>query len=274
MSRRAGAMLAVAELELRRMLGGPRPWILAALALAVAALGFVVRRFAPAPDDPAAWGFLYVLLLTFLFLQTLGILVPLLHTSGLVRDDLEDGTLVYLFTRPLEKPLVLLAKLLAAGGLSAAILTGGMLAFHVAFALGGGGETGAGVATHLLPFVAAAVLGVAGYGALFAFVGLLTRRGLVLGIVYGFVSELVLANIPAVVRQLTLMHYLRSVALSRVADGLAHEEEVRELLGVLELVPAGQAALTVLVVAAVGVALSLAAVSRIEFAGEQQVEGD
>lgn len=275
MSGQAGAMLAVAELELRRMLGGPRPWVLGALALGVAGLGFVVRRFAPAPDDPAAWGFLYVLLLMFLFLQTLGILVPLLHTSGLVRDDLEEGTLVYLFTRPLPKPLVFLAKLLAAGGLSAAILAAGMLAFHVAFALGAGASpSGAGVTTHLLPFVAAGALGVAGYGALFAFVGLLTRRGLVLGIVYGFVSELVLANIPAVVRQLTLMHYLRSVALSRVADGLGSEEEVRELLGVLDLVPAGQAALTVLVVAAVAILASLVAVSRIEFAGEQQVEGD
>lgn len=271
-----GSMAAVAELELRRMLAGPRPFVLGGLALAVAALGFVVRRFAPDPGAPQAWGWLYVLLLTFLFLQTLVILVPLLHASGLVRDELEEGTLVYLFTRPLPKAHVFVAKLAAASALSAAIVVGGMLAFHVAFALAAGGAPeGVGLGTHLLPFMAAGVLGVLAYGSLFALLGLITRRGLILGIVYGFISELILANIPAVVRQLTLMHYLRSVALSRVGAAQPGEEEgLREALGLLELVPAGQATLTALVVAAACVIVSVLAVSRIEFAGQAATEGD
>lgn len=271
-----GAMAAVAELELRRMLAGPRPLVLGGLTLAVAALGFVVRRFAPDPGVPEAWGWLYLLLLTFLFLQTVVILVPLLHSSGLVRDELEEGTLVYLFTRPLPKPLLFVAKLAAASGLSAAIVVGGMLAFHLAFALAAGGApAGVGVTTHLLPFLAAGALGVLGYGALFAFLGLLTRRGLILGIVYGFVSELLLANIPAVVRQLTLMHYLRSVALSRAGAGAPDDEGgLRDALGLLDLVPPGQATLTVLALAGVCVGLSLVAVSRIEFGGGAQTEGD
>lgn len=272
-----GAMTAVAELELRRMLGGPRPLVLGALALAVAALGFVVRRSAPDPGAPDAWGLIYVLLLTFLFLQTLVILVPLLHTSGLVRDELEEGTLVYLFTRPLPKPLLFLAKLAAGGALSFAIVAGGMLAFHLAFALAAGGAPeGVGVTTHLLPFVAAGALGVLAYGSLFALLGLLTRRGLILGIVYGFVSELILANIPAVVRQLTLMHHLRSVALSRIdrATTVASAEDVGELLGFLGLEPAGRATLVLLGVAAACVLASLVAVSRIEFAGQAAAEGD
>jgi ABC-2 type transport system permease protein len=135
------AMLTVAGLELRRMLGGPRPFVLAALTLVVAVLGFVVRKFAPLDGPgagvPEAWGWLYVLLLTFLFLQTIGILVPLLHASGLIRDELEEGTLVYLFTRPLPKPLLFLSKFGAASALSAVIVGGGMVAFHVAFSLAG-----------------------------------------------------------------------------------------------------------------------------------------
>ncbi len=271
-----GAMAAVTELELRRMLAGPRPFVLGGLALGVAVLGFVVRRFAPDPGAPEAWGWLYVLLLTFLFLQTISILVPLLHTSGLVRDELEEGTLVYLFTRPLPKPHIFLAKLAAATALSAVIIVGGMLAFHVAFALAAGGATeGVGIGTHLLPFMAAGVLGVIAYGSLFAFLGLMTRRGLILGIVYGFISELILANIPAVVRELTLMHHLRSVALSRVGAAPPGEEEgLREVLGLLELAPPGQATLTVLCVAAACVVLSLVVVSRVEFAGQAATEGD
>lgn len=267
-----GPLVAIARLELRRMLAGPRPLVLLGLALLVAVLGFVVRRFAPDPGRDDAWALLYVLLLTFLFLQTIGILVPLLHTSGLIRDELEEGTLVYLFTRPVPRPLVFLAKLAAASLLSAAILALGMVAFHAAFLLGRGDPSGVSVATHLLPFLAAALLGVLGYGAVFALLGLLTRRGLIIGIVYGFVSELVLANIPAVVRQLTLMYHLRSVALSRVVAGA--DDEAREVLDLLDLAPPGQAALTVLAVAAIAVALSLVVVSRTELAGQSATEGE
>lgn len=274
MSATLDAMLTVAGLELRRMLGGPRPFVLAALTLVVAVLGFVVRKFAPDPGAPEAWGWLYVLLLTFLFLQTIGILVPLLHASGLIRDELEEGTLVYLFTRPLPKPLVFLSKLAAASALSGVIVGGGMLAFHVAFMLAGS-TPAVGLGTHLLPFVAAGLLGVIGYGALFALAGLLTRRGLILGIVYGFVSELILANIPAVVRELTLMHYLRSVALSQVGKAQPGDDEgLREALGLLELAPVGQAVSTVLLIAGVATLLSLVAVTRIEFAGQAQTEGE
>lgn len=273
MSATLEAMRTVASLELRRMLGGPRPFVLAALTLVVAVLGFVVRRFAPDPGAPEAWGWLYVLLLTFLFLQTIGILVPLLHSAGLIRDELEEGTLVYLFTRPLTKPLVFLSKFVAATGLSAAIVGGGMLAFHVAFMLAGS-TPAVGLTTHLLPFVAAGLLGVIGYGALFALAGLLTRRGLILGIVYGFISELILANIPAVVRELTLMHYLRSVALSQVGAQAGEDQGLRDALGLLELASPGQAVMTVLLVAGVATLLSLVAVSRIEFAGQAQTEGE
>lgn len=273
MSATLEAMRTVASLELRRMLGGPRPFVLAALTLVVAVLGFVVRKFAPDQGVPEAWGWLYVLMLTFLFLQTIGILVPLLHASGLIRDELEEGTLVYLFTRPLPKPLIFLSKFAAASALSGAIVGGGMLAFHVAFMLAGP-TPAVGLSTHLLPFVAAGLLGVLGYGAIFAFAGLLTRRGLILGIVYGFISELILANIPAVVRELTLMHYLRSIALSRVTLQPTEEQGVREALGLLELAPAGQAAVTVLLVACVATLLSLVFVSRIEFAGQAQTEGE
>lgn len=267
-----GALLAIARLELRRMLGGPRPFVLLGLALLVAALGFVVRHFAPAPgaDATQAWTLLYLLLLTFLFLQTIGILVPLLHTSGLIRDELEEGTLVYLFTRPVPRPLVFLAKWCAASALSLAILALGMGAFHVAFVLGRADPSGVSVGQHLLPFVAAAALGVVGYGALFALVGLLTRRGLIIGIVYAFVSELVLANVPAVVRHLTLMYHLRSVALSRVAS----DGESREALDLLGLAPPGQAALTVLVVGLVALGLSLVFVARAELAGQAATEGE
>jgi ABC-2 type transport system permease protein len=259
-----GALLAVAELELRRMAGGRRALVVLILLLGAAALAGAVRAWAPPPPVEDGWRFVF-LLQALLWLQTLVLLVPLLHATSLVKDDEEEGTLVYLVTRPISRAGLLLAKfaamLLFAGG----SLLLGFLAFLGAFAWLGADPYPA--FAHGWRFLLAAELGVLAYGGLFTLVGLVSRRGMIWGIVYGFLSEFVLATlVPALAKRLTVMHYLRSVAL-------AGEELPEGLPGVLELSSPGLAAAAAVAVGLGCLALAALAISLQELEGPREETG-
>jgi hypothetical protein len=139
-----------------------------------------------------------------------------------------------------------------------------MILFHVAFHLGLSGENTAYPWTHrLFAFLHAGVLGALGYGAVFTFIGLLSKRALIWGITYGFVSEFLLAMVPAVVKKVTLMHYLRSVALAD--HSLLGAGNIEQVLSLAELSSPRSATITVLGVALVFLALSLYVVSAREY---------
>jgi len=266
-----GPVMTIAWLELRRMARGKKLVILLLIYVGAAALAFTVRRYAPDPGSgEGGWPMVYVLMMTFLFMQTLVLLVPLLFMTGLVRDEIEDGTLVYLFTRPVPKSLAFAAKFAAAAAFSALLTAGGMLLFHAAFTLAARHpDASFDWGKRLGAFVAAGVLGVVGYGAIFAFAGLVSRRAHVFGIAFGFLSEFVLTNVPAVIKKLTVMHYLRSVALGGLAEDspgkgnalLKAMEEVR----LIDFTAPATAVLVVFGAAVVLVAASLVVVSVVEF---------
>lgn len=267
------AFLAIAELELRRMAGGRRTLVLAALLAVAALLAAAVRAWMPPlPGRVGGWELVFVVLYAVVYLQTLVILVPLLHATSLIRDDEEEGTLVYLTSRPVPKPVILLAKMAALACFSTAVLLAGSLAFQLAFGLAG--DEGLPELGRRWRFMAATGLGALVYGSLFALVGLLSQRGMIFGIVYGFLSEFVLVNVPAIVNRLTVMHWLRSVAMS----GEELPAEVEEALGFIQLDPNELAAPAtavpvLLVTAAVCVGLAMLVISRLELRGAREETG-
>lgn len=260
-----GALLAIAELELRRMAGGKRALLLGVLLLGAAALAGVVRAFAPPPPGEEGWTLVF-LAEALLYLQTLVILVPLLHATSLLKDDEEEGTLVYLITRPVPRPALLLAKFVAMAAFAGLALCVGMLAFMAAFAWCG--PTPFPAFARGWRFLLAAELGVVAYGGLFTLVGIVSRRGMIWGIVYGFLSEFLLATVvPALAKRLTLMHYLRSVALS--------DQELPAQLppNVLDLSSPWTAGLVLLAVGGGCLLLSMAAISFLELEGPREETG-
>jgi ABC-2 type transport system permease protein len=266
----------IAALQLRQLLGGTRLLVLGVLLAGLVILPGVVRVFAPPADAPAAvYPLVFVMMLNFVFLQTVVILVPLLLATSLIRDEVEEGTLVYLVTRPLPRPVLLLGKYAAITLVAAGLVAVGMTLFELAFLLPGGDPTDGefGWGQLLVDFILAGLLGVLAYGAVFTLLGLVFKRGLIWGLVYGFVSELVLTNVPAVVREVTIMFYVRSIALSHFElrrlglDMRADEmDEVKEVFGFFELASPGSSALTLLAITAVALALSAALMWRREFA--------
>ncbi|RMG18138.1 MAG: hypothetical protein D6731_02770 [Planctomycetota bacterium] len=272
-----GQLWTVATLELRQAIGGAKILVVVLMLFALAALAFAVRALATPPPElgpEAFWPAIYLLMLNFVFLQTTVILVPLAFATSLLRNDIDQGTLVYLWTRPVPRPTLLLAKFLAASAVSAGLLVVGMGLFCLAFLLPGGDPSGGAFdwLGRTVDFMAAAVLGAVGYGALFALFGLVFRRGLIWGIAYGFLSEFVLTNFPAVVREVTVMHYLRAVALSGVdvrSLGLRFDPEdlaeVERLLGFLDPPSAASAWATVLLLAGACLVLSACVVRAREY---------
>lgn len=253
--------LELLRIQLLQMRHGRKILVTFLLLVVLAGVSLLVRMVGDEPaSDLEGWGFLSVLLMTFLYLQTVVILIPLLFASSLFRDEIEEGTWVYVISRPIRKSQILLAKYAACTIVSALLVAVGITLFQLGFIIPGGGDFP--WFERSLAFVYASVLGVATYGALFTLVGLVTRHALVLGIAYGFISEFVLTNIPAVIKKFTVMHYLRSIALNELA---VPDRDLEEVLGLLQLSTPGEAALRLGLTILVALGLSQALISLREF---------
>ncbi len=208
-------MRALFVLSLRQMLGGKKIWILGVflslplllLAVILAASGLDI------PDDPdgkiegfAMSAFLYVM-----YPQSLCILASLLYGASLLAGEIEDKTLTYLFTRALPRWKVLLGKYLATASALSVLTTGSM---SVAYLL-----CGLPVGPRVWCALAATITGACfAYTALFCLLGLFVpRRAIPVGLIYTVVVEGFLSIIPAVVNELTVSYYLRSLGWT-IAD--------------------------------------------------------
>lgn len=164
-------------------------------------------------------------------------IVALVFATAALGDLRDDGTLVYLWLRPMDRwPVV-------AGAWAAAVTVGlplTVVPLGVAAVLvdGGGALVGA--------TVLASVVGVVAYSALFLLAGLLVRNAIVWGLGYVLVWEGIVAgygNIPA---RMSVRGYTRSIITSRTGVDLD--------LGDLSLAPS-----VIVPLVAAAVALLLAA---------------
>jgi len=139
-----------------------------------------------------------------------GLVVPLwcLITFGsIVRDEVQSGTMGFLITRPLTRTRFFLVRWLCALVTVQVPLALMTLLLGVAAQLLG--VPGAAVSTLLL--LGAQLMVVPAYGAIAAFLGLLTRKYLLLGIVYGFVVEVGVGQIPTNINTLSVARHFRAL---------------------------------------------------------------
>jgi ABC-type transport system involved in multi-copper enzyme maturation permease subunit len=155
----------------------------------------------------------------------LGFLLPLVNlafASGAVGADREGRTLVWLLTRPLPRWAIYLAKFVG-------VLPWCVLVSVAGFAVlcAAGGELGRRAFATYWPAVG---VGAVGFAALFQLVGAVFRRPAVLGLVYIFFFETLVANLPGSLKQLSLNYYVRSLmyneASSAVRDVMADALDV------------------------------------------------
>jgi ABC-2 type transport system permease protein len=126
----------------------------------------------------------------------------LVFASAALSDPVEDGTLVYLWLRPVPRWRIGLAALLATWTVTFPMVLGPLV---LAAALSGGG--GALVRGTLL----AAGIGVTAYSALFVLLGLWVRRALLWGLAYILLWEGFVAIAGENAQRLAIRSYTRSL---------------------------------------------------------------
>jgi ABC-2 type transport system permease protein len=146
--------------------------------------------------------------------------IALLYASGILLDEQEEQTITYLLIRPVPKWALYCIKLLATLTTTVlltillTLLTYSAIYFHTGTPL-------AEVATRFIKAAAVHCLAVAVYCALFGMLSLLTRRALVVGILYTAVVEGVFANLPFGIRFITVIYYVRLITY-RLMEFIVH----------------------------------------------------
>jgi len=189
----AGAVIAWASLHLRRNLR--RPGALAAIAtmlLAAALLRFVA-------DEPSSAS-------ARILLAYPAPLLALFFTSGVLREEVEDGTLTYSFTRPVRRSQLYWARCAAHfGPLLLAVLPA------VALVAGSFGQ--------LIYFVLAGAAACLAYGLLFALFGVLSRGAAWIGLAF-LIWEHSALRVPGFIQDLSLLTYVHGLAGVSVDAGI------------------------------------------------------
>jgi ABC-2 type transport system permease protein len=149
-------------------------------------------------------------------------IVPVLgvfYGTSLIADEIEDKTITYLFTRPIPRGAVLVGKYLAYLACTVfVVLPSVVLVYLLVVPLRG--SLGASF-PDLLKDLLLLALGLAVYGAVFAFVGAKFKRPLLVGLIFVFGWEQAALAFPGYLKQFTVMFYLQAIVPHAMpADGV------------------------------------------------------
>lgn len=190
-------------LTLRQLLGRRRVLML----LGLAALPVIVALVFRAGDYSGShthWT--AQVLLNGLVVTTVLPLTALMFGTDALGMEMEDGTAVYLLSKPLSRLQVIGAKLVAAW-LPTAVLVSISTAVSAAIALEGTGNS-----SILVAFTLAGVLGSFAYCCVFLALSLMTSRALIAGLIYVFLWEGVVTQLFTGTRVLSVRQYTLGLA--------------------------------------------------------------
>jgi ABC-2 type transport system permease protein len=191
------------RLTLRQIIGQKRIKLAAVVAaLLPVALALIFR--AGDLDDSLDWT--ANVLLSALMITLILPLACLLIGESAMGAEIEDGTAVYLLSKPVRRMEIVLAKAAAAITVTAMTLLPVML---IAPYLALSGAESQGV---IAGFFVAAVLGICAYTMLFVWLSVATSRPLLIGIAYVFIWEGALGDLFSGTRYLSIRQYCLGIA--------------------------------------------------------------
>ncbi|GAB3081100.1 MULTISPECIES: ABC transporter permease [Micromonospora] len=167
----------------------PLPLVLIGLAVLCRALGV----------DPGQWG---PPVLVGLGLAVVLPVVALIVGTGVLGAEIDDGTVVHILTKPLPRWQIVLPKLAVAAGVSAVTVA---VPLYVAGVLADSVRLG-------LALVVASVAGALAYSALFLALSLVSRRPVLLGLVYVLIWEGLLGRFVDGTKVLSIQQWVIALA--------------------------------------------------------------
>ncbi len=159
-----------------------------------------------------------------MWLLYLRFIVPVLgvfYGTALVADEVEDKTITYLFVRPVPRAAILVGKYLAYLATTVCVVLPSVVVLYF-LVVPMGSSSLAAAFPDLLVDLGLLALGLAAYGAVFAFIGAWLKYPLVTGLFFAFGWEQIALILPGYLRRFTVAYYLQAlVPHSMPAEGLS-----------------------------------------------------
>ena len=133
-------------------------------------------------------------------------LIALVFGTAALGMELEDGTGVHLLTKPISRLTIVLAKVGVAGALTAALVVPTTIIAAVLLA-----RPFADVGALAISLAAGTLVGSFLYAAIFAALGVITSRGLIIGLGYALIWEGLLAGILPGSQIFSVREYVRGI---------------------------------------------------------------
>jgi ABC-2 type transport system permease protein len=144
----------------------------------------------------------------------LHILLPLFSAlvgAGIIADEVEDGTLPYLLTRPVPKWRLVVSKVIAACMVVGMMLIVSLLVTYTVLSVSGGPAAWLSDMRTFLVTAIVLFLGVLVYVPLFGALGASIRKPVLVGLLFAFGWENFMAYMPTRIRLLTVVTYLHNL---------------------------------------------------------------
>ncbi|WP_395361669.1 ABC transporter permease [Streptomyces sp. YH02] len=200
----------VARLTYRALLGRRRALILFLLPGMLLVIAAAVRAFNGADDQVAAdvlGGFA---------LATMVPLIGVIAGTGAIGPEIDDGSIVYLLSKPVKRPSIIFTKLIVA--IAVTMVFSAVPTFIAGFILNGNGQQVA------VAYTVAALVASIAYSALFLLLGTISRHAVVIGLVYALVWEALFGSLIEGARTLSVQQWALALAEKVTGDGLITSE--------------------------------------------------
>jgi ABC-2 type transport system permease protein len=189
----------IATVTLRRLLGRRRTLLMLLLACVPILVGMLVRANSDGIDEVGRT-------VDGLVVRIVLPLIALVFGSAALGSELEDGTAVHILTKPISRALVVVAKVVVSGSLTAAMIV--PTTFVAALLLAKpDADAGGAIALAAGTFVGSYL-----YAAIFVTLGVVTSRGLLIGLGYALVWEALLAGLLPGTQVFSVREYVRGIA--------------------------------------------------------------
>jgi ABC-type transport system involved in multi-copper enzyme maturation permease subunit len=175
---------------------------------------------------------LFGLVIWLLYLRFIIPVLGVFYGTSLIADEVDDKTITYLFTRPIPRAAVLVGKYLAYLICTTLLVLPSVVIVYFLVVPLNGSSIGAEFPS-LAKDLGMLSVGLAAYGAVFAFVGARIKHPLVTGLVFALGWEPAVLLIPGYVKRLTVIYYLQAL----VPHAMPQESAASALLQLFSDVP-------------------------------------
>ena len=260
----------VFDLSLGQMLWSRRSVFLGLLVGAPMAMAVAIRMVAMTSGLPVINGAglngptLFGILIWLLFVRFIIPVLGVFYGTSLIADEVDDKTITYLFTRPVPRSAVLFGKYLSyLTCVVLLVLPAVVVVYFLVVPIGGSiGESFPQLAEDL----GMILVGLAAYGAVFAFVGAQLRKPLIVGLVFAFGWESTVLLIPGYLKRLSVAYYLQAL----VPHAMPQDSSISSLLSAFqELPPIWVSLVSLTGITVLGLWLAGRAVEKREYVLEQ-----